>query len=70
MSLIPELYAKPVLNAAAEEIRRIKEHYDKALKSCPGSEEKRQYTDVLHRKGYLVVKVVSTIKINSDDESS
>jgi len=66
--MIPELYVKPVLNTAAEEIRRIKEHYDKALLSCPSGEEKRQYTDVLHRKGYLVVKVISTIKINSDEE--
>ena len=68
MPLMPDLYAKPVPDTA-DEIRLIKEHYDKALKSCPGSEEKRQYTDVLHRKGYLVVKVISTIKINSDESS-
>jgi len=66
MPLIPELYAKPVVNTA-EEIRRIKEHYKKALDQCPSGEEKRQNIDIrLHHKGgYLVVKVVSTFRLSS-----
>ena len=67
--MIPELYAKPVLDAA-EEVRRIEEYYDKALKNCPSGEEKRQTTVILRRKGFSVVKVISTFKINSDDETT
>ena len=41
-------------------------YYDKALKNCPSGEEKRQTTVILRRKGFSVVKVISTFRINSD----
>ena len=69
--MIPELYAKPVLDTADEEIRRIKEHYSKALVNCPCEREKRQYVDLLQRKSGLILRITTTIRIpedNSEDE--
>ena len=70
MPLIPELYAKPVITAS-EEIRRLQQHYEKALDGAGIDKDNcRQYADILQRKGGTVIlRIVSTFKLRTDPNS-